>query len=48
MDVSFLFNFLPLKLLKTFGIARAKDVDLVLDASGLRYSDSIRCRKEVS
>ena len=40
MDVSFLFNFLPLKLLKTFGIARAKDVDLVLDASGLRYSDS--------
>lgn len=40
LDVSFLFNFLPFKLLKTFGIARAKDVDLVLDASGLRYSDS--------
>ena len=40
MDVSFLFNFLPLKLLKTFGIARPKDIDLVLDASGLRYSDS--------
>ena len=34
MDVSFLFNFLPLKLLKTFGIARPKDIDLVLDASG--------------
>ena len=40
MDVSILFNFLPLKLLKTFGISRPKDVDLVLDASGLRYSDS--------
>ena len=40
LDVSFLFNCLPLKLLKTFGIVRPKDIDLVLDASGLRYSDS--------
>jgi len=35
-----LFNWLPLKITETFGIARAKDVDVVLDASGLRYSDS--------
>ncbi len=34
------FNYLPLKLTDTFGIAREKDVDIVLDASGLRYSDS--------
>ena len=35
-----LFNWLPLKITETFGIARAKDIDVVLDASGLRYSDS--------
>lgn len=35
-----LFNWLPLKITETFGIARAKDVDVILDASGLRYSDS--------
>jgi len=40
MRLDGLFNRLPLKIIETFGIARAKDVDVVLDASGLRYSDS--------
>lgn len=34
------FNYIPKKLTNTFGIVRDKDVDVVLDASGLRYSDS--------
>lgn len=40
LPIGSLVNFLPSKLTDTFGVARAKDVDIVLDASGLRYSDS--------
>lgn len=40
IELGGLLNWLPLKLTDTFGIARGKDVDVVLDASGLRYSDS--------
>ncbi|MGJ8667782.1 MAG: polysaccharide pyruvyl transferase family protein [Patiriisocius sp.] len=34
-----LINLLPYKLLDTFGITKTRDVDIVIDASGLRYTD---------
>lgn len=40
ISLGWLFDYLPLKLADTFGVARPKDVDIVLDASGFRYSDS--------
>ena len=40
ISYEWLFNYLPLKLMNTFGIVRSKDIDIVLDASGLMYSDS--------
>lgn len=32
-------NYLPSKLIAPFGVSRSKDVDVMLDASGLKYSD---------
>lgn len=38
-SLDWLINCLPTILTDTFGVARSKDVDIILDASGLKYSD---------
>lgn len=38
-SLNWLINCLPTILTDTFGVSRSKDVDIILDASGLRYSD---------
>lgn len=38
-SVGWMTDYLPEKIIDTFGVVRPKDVDVVLDASGLRYSD---------
>lgn len=40
IQLGYLLNFMPQKLLSRFGLVRDKDIDVIIDASGFCYSDS--------
>ncbi|QQL44315.1 polysaccharide pyruvyl transferase family protein [Sulfuriroseicoccus oceanibius] len=39
VDLDWMVDLVPQKLVDTFGVTKSRDVDIILDASGLRYSD---------